>query len=187
KNNFYREQVESVIWRFASPESNFLVLPAGAHIRDEGVVDITHESLIRKWTTLGGWAEAEAESAKWYQSLVRCAELYEAGTGGLWRDPELKGALLRSRHDQWNQAWADQYCPGFEAATKFLKKSKARQTRNRILVRAAIVFLIVAAAAGYAKYRYDIYRDHVNELNLRKEIEVTAIKQAETYNNVRQL
>src|SRR5262249_2071048 len=120
KNNFYREQVESVIWRFASPESNFLVLPAGAHIRDEGVVDITDESLIRKWTTLGGWAEAEAESAKWYQSLVRCAELYEAGTGGLWRDPELKGALLRSRHDQWNQAWADQYCPGFEAATKFL-------------------------------------------------------------------
>ena len=66
------------------------------------MIDITHESLIRKWITLRKWVEAEAESVSWYKSLVRAAALYEAGTGGPWRDPELKEAVLHRERDRWN-------------------------------------------------------------------------------------
>jgi len=182
-----REQIERIIRSFAAAEHSFLVLPAGGQLRDDSVIDITHESLIRKWTTLRNWVEAEAENVRWYHSLVRAAALYEVGTGGTWRDPELKEALLRRERDQWNQAWANQYGPGFDSVTKFLARSKARQRRDRILLRGAIVLVFAGALWGYGKYRYDLYQDHKSELALRAALADTASSQAATQNNLRKL
>lgn len=178
KDSAGQELVERVIRRFASGEHSFLVLPAGSPLQGDSVIDITHESLIRKWAMLQEWVRDEAESVDWYQSLVRDATLYAAGKVGLWRDPGLKEALLWSRQDRWNQAWADQYCAGFESATRFLNKSRSTQRRSRILLGSAIGFVLLAAAAGYAKYRYDLYEDHRVELNLRASITESATKLA---------
>jgi hypothetical protein len=182
-----REQVERIILRFAATEHSFLVLPAGGQLAGDSVVDITHESLIRKWTTLQRWVDAEADSVEWYQSLVRDAELHQTGAVGLWRDPNLKEALLRSRRDQWNQAWAEQYCPGFESVKKFLKRSRSKQQHSRILLGTTIGLVFLTAAAGYAKYKYDLYIDHQRELSLRAEIEKRASDQAQAADNVKQL
>jgi hypothetical protein len=193
-NSVQRAQVERIIRRFSSGEHSFLVLPGGSELRDDSIIDITHESLIRKWATLQKWVKDEAESVDWYQSLVRSATLYEAGSGGLWRDPDLKQAFLRSRRDRWNQPWADQYCAGFESATRFLKKSKSKQRRSRILLGSAIGLVLLVAAAGYGKYRYELYkaqeqlyRDHLQELELRKRLDDTTSLQAEAANNVKTL
>jgi len=180
-------RVERIIQQFASGEHSFLVLPAGSQLQGDSVVDVTHESLIRKWTMLREWVKDEAESVDWYQSVVRGATLYEARSGALWRDPDLKQALLRCRREHWNQAWAGQYSAGFESATRFLQKSKSKQRRSRILLGSAIGFISLAAVAGYGKYRHELDKDQAQELMLRKQLDDTGIQQAEAAGRMRTL
>ena len=186
-NSAGHAQVERIIRRFAASEHSFVVLPGGPEIHDDSIVDITHESLIRKWTTMRGWVEAEADSVKWYHSLVRDAELFETGKAGLWRDPNLKEALFHRKRDHWNQAWADQYYPGFDSVTKFLERSNARQRRHRVLLRGAIFLVVALATAGYSKYRYDLSQDHKTELALRQSLATTANRQATVTDSLRML
>jgi hypothetical protein len=181
-----REKAEGIIRRFAAEGRSFLILPTGAQIGDDSVVDITHESLIRTWSTLRDWAEREADSADWYRSLVRDAKLYQAGRSGLWRDPELKEALRLQRND-WNGAWAEQHGGGFDVATKFLETSKTKQRRNRILLGAAIILVIAGAATGYGKYRYDLYQDRMTELSLQKKVTDITNQMADATNKTRAL
>src|SRR5262249_11722338 len=51
--------VPAVIDRFRDPARSFLVPPFGAPLRDDSVVDISHESLIRKWKRLDAWVNEE--------------------------------------------------------------------------------------------------------------------------------
>jgi hypothetical protein len=146
--------VRGIIERFAAPENSFVV------VNSAEVVDISHESLIRKWTRLQEWARKEAESAEWYQSLVRTARLNESNDVGLLRDPDLKHALRRSKQDGWNEAWAAQYCPGFDRVSAFLQRSRKAQRRTRALIGGVVVLILAAAGAGYWKYREDVEAGH---------------------------
>jgi energy-coupling factor transporter ATP-binding protein EcfA2 len=181
-----RGKAEGIVRRFTSEGRSFLILPPGTQIADDCVVDITHESLIRKWSTLRDWAEREADSADWYRSVVRDAKLYQAGRSGVWRNPELKEAL-RLRREDWNTAWSEQYGGGFDAATKFLETSKVKRRRNRILLCAAGIFVFTGAAAGYGKYRYDLYQDKVTELSLQQKVTNATDQVAEATNRTRVL
>jgi hypothetical protein len=99
------------------------------------VVDITHESVIRKWQRLETWVREESRSAEWYADLARDVVRYRNQTASLWQDPELAGVEQRRRDDSWNDAWADQYRrpndPQFSEVVSFLDESGREQAKRQ--------------------------------------------------------
>lgn len=153
-----QEDVKQIVRRFASPENSLLVTPP-AEPGPDTVIDISHESLIRKWRRLQGWVQAEAKSVEWYRDLVRDVERGAAP----WRDPDLARVEELRRGDGWNQAWADQYSPGspraFQGVESFLRQSRilvedeARRLREEAQVEEARRHMDLLTAQQLAKAR----------------------------------
>jgi hypothetical protein len=155
------EQIRRIIKQFAAPENNFLIL-TGSKLMPDTVVDISHESLIRKWTTLDGWVRKEAESEDWYRYLLRDAKRHQTGTAGLWRDPDLKHALRCRSVDGWNEAWAAQYASGYDQVNIFLNKSRSVQRRWRFFITALAGLMVMYPVGTYLMYRQQVERnEHV--------------------------
>jgi len=124
-------EVTEVIDVFRKPSRSFLMPQAGKALEADAFIDISHESLMRVWKKLGRWADEEARSAGIFRRLAETAVLHEKGQAGLWRDPDLQGALDWRDHSQPNETWAARYHPGFAAAMRFLEKSRvARETEQ---------------------------------------------------------
>jgi WD40 repeat protein/ABC-type sugar transport system substrate-binding protein len=117
-------KVEAVLAPFRHPACSFLMPPAAEPLTADTVVDISHESLMRVWNRLRGWAEQEAESARLYARVAETAELYGAGRAGLWGDPDLQIAAAWRRASRPNAAWAALYGGDFAAAIDFLDRSQ---------------------------------------------------------------
>lgn len=159
-------RVAAIVSAFAHREHSLLILSSAR--REPGTfVDVTHESLMRKWPALAGWVREEARSAEWYRDLARDVVRHRTGDAGLWRDPELSAVLQRRQREGWNQAWARQYGPAgdesdplFDEVEKFLATSVERQEderrrealqrrRGTILLLLLLVTLITTAAVVF--------------------------------------
>ena len=84
--------VEACIGHFEEQGRSFVTVSA------DGVVDISHESLIRQWPRLKSWVREEAESREVYRRLADAADRWRRGEAALLRDPDLQIA------SQW---WKD--------------------------------------------------------------------------------
>src|SRR5947209_16743904 len=148
--------VRAVVQHFSGRGTDFLTSPDW-ETNPDPLVDITHESLIRQWTELKNWAREEADSGEWYR---RIADRISTG-GNLLANTELDAALDARRNGQWTEPWAIRYSkernPSFKEVIEFLHESqrhrsdelkRLRRTRAIVAV-AAILFAILAAAAGY--------------------------------------
>jgi hypothetical protein len=161
------QRATEMIRLFGSPENSFLVWAPRNELAPETVIDISHESLIRKWKTLQQWVEDEAKSVDVYRYLRRDAMLYPKDAS-LWGDPELKGALQMRDADGWNAAWAEQYSadPGasFTEVRKFLDLSvverdrRARRDRWFTGLKWAAPCLVLALIIG-GLWAYHVYLD----------------------------
>jgi WD40 repeat protein len=123
--NASEAEITQAIAGFRGADRSFLMPPAGEPLLAGTVIDISHESLMRVWQRLIGWADEEAQSARIYRRLAEAAELHKEGNASLWRDPELQLAL--DWCDTWhpNEAWASRYHTGFTTAMQFLDESRA--------------------------------------------------------------
>ena len=122
------EEVLAVIERFRQAGRSFLMPPAGETLKEDSLLDISHESLIRNWQRLRQWVQQESQSAQMYRRLAEAATRYEKDEAALWRDPDLQLALDWRKENQPNEAWAQRYQPQFANAIAFLEKSRqARQ------------------------------------------------------------
>jgi len=115
--------VISIIEIFRRPGRTFLMPPATVPLDSNSIIDISHESLMRCWTRLLAWAEAERVSAELYARLAEAATWFEEGKGGLWRNPELDLGLQWKRANRPTAAWAQRYGESFEGAMQFLERS----------------------------------------------------------------
>ena len=118
------QQVKEVIEFFREPSRSFLMPPASEPLEPEKVIDISHESLMRIWKRLRGWAEEEAISARRYRRLADTAELAETGKARL-RDPDLQVALDWREEQVPTAAWANPYGGNFDLAISFLERSQS--------------------------------------------------------------
>ena len=118
-------ELVEIIEVFRKPSRSFLMPPADEPLEAETVIDISHESLMRKWRRLIGWADDEARSMQTYRRLAETASLHAAGKAGLWRDPDLQIALDWQRESEPTEAWATRYQSGFSEAMQFLDESAA--------------------------------------------------------------
>jgi tetratricopeptide (TPR) repeat protein len=122
-------EVVEVIEIFRRPGRSFLMPPAPAPLDSGVIVDISHESLMRCWTRLIGWAEGERVSANRYLRLTKAAAWFEEGSAGLWRDPELELGLKWRRENRPTEAWARRYDDSFARAMRFLDRSESERDR----------------------------------------------------------
>lgn len=131
-----QRRVDDIVRMFAARDNVFLML-SSPELTPDTVVDITHESVIRKWKRLKAWLRDESRSAEWYADLSRDVMRYRTGAVSLWQDPELAGVQQRQREDGWNAAWANQYRraddPPFEEVLSFLTESERKQAERRRL------------------------------------------------------
>ncbi len=123
------ESVRAVVDPFRHLGRTFLMPPEEKELSASTVIDISHESLMRVWTRLDGWAEEESQSARIYRRLVDTEALHRDGKAGLYHDPDLQIAQSWREEEAPNEAWADQYGGGFDEAMTFLDRSSgaARQ------------------------------------------------------------
>ena len=117
-------EVVSVIDVFRRPGRSFLMPPADVELRATSVIDISHESLMRIWTRLSQWVDAEARSAQMYLRISRAALQHQEGQAGLLRDPELQLGLNWREEAHPTVTWAARYDPAFERAMHFLEASE---------------------------------------------------------------
>jgi tetratricopeptide (TPR) repeat protein len=162
------EDVILVIELFRRPGRSFLTPPAQVPLESGSIVDLSHESLMRRWDRLVAWTEKERISAERYVRLSEAAAWNAEGSAGLWRDPELELGLQWRRETRPTAAWAARYDPSFDRAMAFLDRSQQerdaiiaerKRERRRKLLRARWAFgilaslLAVVAVLGFLAYR----------------------------------
>ena len=123
-------EVIRVIEIFRRAERSFLTPPNRVALNSRSVIDLSHESLMRGWTRLTGWAEEERASAAIYVRLSQDAAWFAEGQGGLWSYPELDLGLRWKQENQPIAAWAERYNSSFLQSMEFLDRSE--QERGRV-------------------------------------------------------
>ena len=115
------DEIIQVIECFRKPGRTFLT-PFTGPLDKQTEIDVTHECLLRKWTTLAGDWVAEEEDSR--QNYLRIAERSA--------DDYLSGPMLERLLEWWesrkpNRAWAERYHKNFEEARILLFESRRRR------------------------------------------------------------
>jgi WD40 repeat protein len=131
-------EVKIVIHAFRARGNAFLMPPVSEALRADSdadtVIDISHESLIRKWDILQEWLKAESQSGEAYQRLLRLSLSYAKSPKDdlLLREGELRDFLRHKRNDHWNASWSERYGSRYNEAMEFLRKSRLALRANRL-------------------------------------------------------
>lgn len=130
-----QEAVHAVIEKFRSNGRAFLTLSTQTS-GESTLVDISHESLIRQWTTLAKWVDEESELAKAYERLTESALQHQNNEGDLYTGADL--LRVRNWHEKIpkgnaGKVWSQRYNQNFEAAIKFLEDSIKAEEVTTIL------------------------------------------------------
>ena len=118
-----QEKVVAVIDRFRKPGRTFLMPPIDRELEGGTIIDISHESLMRVWVSLGRWVDDEAQSARIYRRLAETAQLHADGSAGLYHDPDLQIALSWRENEHPTEAWGSRYHSEYAQAIGFLEQS----------------------------------------------------------------
>jgi WD40 repeat protein len=129
------EEVRGVISHFEKPGRSFVT------VSKDGVVDISHESLIRQWPRLRDWVDEEADSRDTYHRLAETAGRWRRGEAALMRDPDLQIAMNWWTDNQPTGAWAERYGSTFQDAAEYLDSSSQAHRRRRILTWSSVAGL----------------------------------------------
>lgn len=134
-----QQEVIAVVEAFRRADRSFVTPPAGVALAGDTVLDIGHESLIRRWDRLNAWVDAEAKSADVYFRLKDSARREQAGRAALWRSPELEEGLAWRTQEAPNAAWALRYgtAEDYALAMRFLDRSAGQQRTEQELAEQA--------------------------------------------------
>jgi hypothetical protein len=124
---------QRIVEAFRAPGCNFLQPPPPAPLTPDTLIDISHESLIRQWSTLSQWLQDEARAGANWRRLLSAASLYAAGEGGLLTGVDL--GILRQwwETEQPTETWAERHGGRYDEAKAFLERSaEARQETDRM-------------------------------------------------------
>ena len=141
--------VLSALEVFRADSQSFLMPPLKESVTAETILDISHESLMRKWNLLKGWCSEEVMSARLFRQLYKDAVLHREKKRSLWRDPELSQALSWQKLNRPTAGWASLYGGELSLAQQFLAMSTRSKRIRRGLI-AAVVFALCAAFLAMA-------------------------------------
>ncbi len=174
--NASEAEVIEVINIFRKKDRGFLMPPDATELTSESIIDISHESIMRVWDRLIHWVDEENQSAQTYLRLCDAANLYEAGKGGLLRDPELQVAWKWKEENAVNAAWAVRYNNLFDKAMLFLRHSKTqfekelifKETMQKQRLRRARRIAVVISVIALGAFVLSIYAFELRNLAARQ-------------------
>lgn len=89
-------------------------------------INISHESLMRKWQTMRAWIGEEHRAAHTFREVADVAQKYsdESPEHAVWQNPDWKAASARLDGHGWDEAWAAQYgsADEYKQARKFIDR-----------------------------------------------------------------
>lgn len=118
--------VKSLVEVFRAQGRSFLVLPDGPVLEDRSLLDISHESLIRKWSRLDRWVQVEVDAADAWEQLARAAQDHAVKKSSLLSGRSLKRMRIWVERERPNAHWAARYGGDFQQAMAFLRASVRR-------------------------------------------------------------
>jgi formylglycine-generating enzyme required for sulfatase activity len=124
------EKIASIADPYRKP--SFVMPPSDRPLREDTVLDICHESLIRQWERIAEWVRSEANSAEQYHELERRAQRWRSIKGSekeavLLTGADLDVVLAWRGRERPNAAWAARYGSEFALAMQFLDASEAHR------------------------------------------------------------
>ena len=148
------EDVKRVIDAYRAEGVNFLMPPPGQDIDHETFIDISHESLIRKWPELNAWMKEEQLDKAMLIKLAEDSDDYDAGKARLLSDRQLTGLLAWQKlKDKTFSEWASVYTSDPNRKLDFLHRSKRANYRNYLLKVVGIpAFMIAILSISYLYY-----------------------------------
>ena len=96
-----------IIDAFRAPAIGFLTPPGQMPLTPDTIIDISHESLVRRWSQLRQWAREEYDSAERYKEIEQRAIRWKQGHGALLEGLPLDLALQWRETEEPTPAWAD--------------------------------------------------------------------------------
>ncbi len=140
-----RAAVTEVVEAFRAPGRSFLTPGPAVPLLDDTVVDISHESLIRQWTDLSAWLEAEARDAESLRRLDEAANREAAGKGELLDGRDLAPLKAWREETEPPLAWAARHVQDPARTFAFLDRSVAEaEARRRSTLRRRRLSLAMA-------------------------------------------
>jgi|GEM_PF-7055133 hypothetical protein len=148
------EDVKKVIDAYRADGVNFLMPPPNQDLLPDTFVDISHESLIRKWPELSVWMKEEQLDKAMLIKLAEDSDDFDAGKARLLSDRQLAGLLKWEKlNDKQFSEWASIYTRDPEKKLGFLQRSKSSNYRNYLLKIVGIpAALIAVISLGYLYY-----------------------------------
>ena len=159
------DQVISVIDPFRAAGRSFITPSSEIPLSEDSIIDLSHESLMRIWNKLKVWVEEEWNAVQMYMRLSEAAEMYQVGSTGLWRPPDLQLALNWREKQNPTLAWAQRYNPAFERSMVYLETSDKQfkaEEENKVKLqkrqlRRSKIFAIVLGSAAIVAMGLTIY------------------------------
>jgi tetratricopeptide (TPR) repeat protein len=180
-----RAAVIRVVDAFRAPNCNFLTPSAQIPLDDATIVDVSHESLIRQWSSLSEWLDKEVRAAALWRRLVAATESYNDAEGSLLGGLDLANFSAWWEREPPNATWAMRHGGSFKEVRGFLEKSQAaendrltreqardRRERRRLQYGLAIgiVLTVIASAFGIIAQRSQIRLAQAN-IDLHQAVE----------------
>jgi hypothetical protein len=150
-------EVEEVVERFREDNRSFLV-PSEPAPDGDRLIDISHESLIRRWDKLRRWVDMESRSRDHYLRLASDAERHERGEADLLTGVSLQGAQKWWAERQPNEPWARRYHKRITPVEKFLEKSKQDFARTEQFLRDSAEAAALTAAQEEEERQLELKR-----------------------------
>ena len=165
-----KDELERIINRFIEDNRAFLVL-SRVENKDDKLIDISHESLIRQWSRLQAWVDEEAASGRMLLRLNESAALYREQKKDLLSGVELQRVLQWYRNFHPTEVWASHYRVEYENSIRYLqlselewkaqkKKEEARRRKKlrtfRLLFAAAMLVSLLVGWLALRSYRAEI-------------------------------
>jgi hypothetical protein len=163
--------VRGIVNAYRAPDYDFLTpAPTGGKgdtnppIASETFIDITHESLIRQWSTLSSWVKEEASDGREWQRLKEDAERHPVAS-------PLKGRRLRAvvswlRRRRPNKAWAARYGNDYDKVVGFVRASRTwHWVRYGFAAVAAVLVVLGVIQWGRQSARANAMVDTVTKLS----------------------
>ncbi len=145
--NASKENILKFINRFIEDKRSFLIL-SNAGAEDDKVIDISHESLIRQWTTLRNWTDEEAENVNTLYRLIESEKLYNTKKKDLLTGNELTQFLAWHKSFKPSIKWAKLHVANPENSFAYLEKSEKEWKTKKLKKKWVTGFIVLGTLAG---------------------------------------
>jgi hypothetical protein len=173
--------VVRIVEAFRAPDCCFLT-PLERPLDENSLIDITHESLLRRWSkmtgtaTQDGWLVQEDKDGKTYRGLLAAAESFQADSSAVLSPKILSQRRAWMKRAQPNAEWAERYGGHFELVEQLLQASQKRVWRRRIWIAAAAILVVgLGLSWGVREAAIEIERLRLTQELARRGAEYEAV------------